>query len=137
MAENKNNPSDTTIAQITSRLFPTKNVLGSMTPLSILIISKFSQHAKFGSVIPKFASILFFAKSSSVRSGAVYIGYGRLRVSGIDGYGWSTRANSSDVRYAYGLGFNASGVVPSYNGNRYYGSPLRCSSIDSNNIWCS
>lgn len=50
---------------------------------------------------------------------------GRLRHSGVYGYGWSRRANTTDVRYAYYLGFNASGVAPSSNGNRWVGFPLR------------
>lgn len=51
--------------------------------------------------------------------------YGDVWSSGIDGYGWSSRAISSDVRYAYGLYFYASGVGPSSNANRWIGFPLR------------
>ena len=67
-----------------------------------------------------------------IRSGNVAINIGRLRNSGINGYGWSSRADSSDVRYAYDLRFAASGVYPSGNYYRWGGFPLRCSSIDSN-----
>ena len=61
-----------------------------------------------------------------VRSGYVYINSGRLRHSGISGYGWSTRANSSDDQNAYYLYFDASGVYPSTNFYRWVGFPLRC-----------
>ena len=61
-----------------------------------------------------------------VRSGYVAIGNGRLMYSGIYGFGWSSRSNSSDIYYAYGLGFNASSVHPSNGINRWYGFSLRC-----------
>lgn len=50
---------------------------------------------------------------------------GDLRYSGLVGYGWSSRANSSDVRYAYLLYFYASSVNPSYDSIRCNGFPLR------------
>lgn len=50
---------------------------------------------------------------------------GEVRSSGIYGYGWSSRANSSDLRYAYYLSFNASGVYPSNGSYRWGGFPLR------------
>ena len=50
---------------------------------------------------------------------------GEMWNSGINGYGWSSRANSSGLRYAYFLSFNASGVYPSGNGGRWGGFPLR------------
>lgn len=48
--------------------------------------------------------------SSSIRSGYISIDIGRLGYSGTGGYGWSSRANSSDLRYVYILSFFASGV---------------------------
>ena len=67
--------------------------------------------------------ILIYQK---IRSGNVSISNGRLRGSGISGYGWSTRTNSSDLRNAYNLGFLASGIDPSSNNGRWNGFPLRC-----------
>ena len=64
--------------------------------------------------------------SPSLRSGDVGIDNGRLRYSGSNGYGWSSHTHSSDVRYAYLLDFNASGVYPSRYDNRWYALPLRC-----------
>ena len=59
---------------------------------------------------------------------------GRWAYSGINGYGWSSRANSSDPRYAYRIYFNNLAVNLSNDGYRFAAFPLRCSSIDSNNI---
>lgn len=50
---------------------------------------------------------------------------GDLGNSGIYGCGWSSRVNSSDVRYAYILRFNASDAYPSNIGSRWNGFPLR------------
>ena len=61
-----------------------------------------------------------------VRSGYVNINSGRLRYSGLGGYGWSSRANSSDLRNAYRLSFDTSGVAPSNDLSRWNGFPLRC-----------
>ena len=49
-----------------------------------------------------------------------------LKWSGINSYTWSSRAYSSDLRYAYRLSFDASDVLPSYNANRWAGFSLRC-----------
>ena len=71
-----------------------------------------------------------------VRSGYTHINIGKLRYSGENGYEWSSLANSSDLRYAYYLAFDASDVYPSNDGhNRWIAFPLRCSSIDSNSIY--
>lgn len=47
-----------------------------------------------------------------------------LRSTGYTGYYWSSSPYSNDT-YAYHLYFNASGVYPSYNYNRYLGFSLR------------
>ena len=61
-----------------------------------------------------------------VRSGFVNINSSRLRNSGVIGYGWSPKANSSDPRYAYSFSFYATVVYPSGDDDRWHGFPLRC-----------
>ncbi len=53
------------------------------------------------------SSLLYY-----VRSGDVYVGYGALRVVGIDGYIWP-RTSRPDARSTYNLSFYGSGVRPS------------------------
>ena len=48
-----------------------------------------------------------------LRSGLINMEVGYLKLSGIGGYGWSSRAKSSDAQYAHDLHFNDSGVYPS------------------------
>lgn len=51
------------------------------------------------------------------------------------GYLWSSKTDPTDIRHVYRLAFENLSVYPS-NGNdvRWYGFPLRCSSIDNNNV---
>ena len=62
----------------------------------------------------------------NVRSGYVHINYGRLWVSGLAGYGWSSQADSFNGARAYNLKLNASGSYSSDNSVHYLGFPLRC-----------
>ncbi len=62
-----------------------------------------------------------------VRSGMFFSNIARLRYSGLGGYGWSSKADSTDNRYAHHLGFNESNVdSSSHDDRRWYGFPLRC-----------
>lgn len=49
----------------------------------------------------------------------------RLSLSGIDGRSWTSRASSSDARYARYLFFNARDVNATDGFNRWFGFPLR------------
>ena len=62
-----------------------------------------------------------------VRSDAIYVDVGKIWGLGQGGRYWSRTALSST--YAYYLGFDPTGVYPSnfsYDGDRYWGFPLRC-----------
>ena len=54
-----------------------------------------------------------------------YVLSGSLRRAGYSGRYWSSTAYSSTSN-AYNLYFNSGGVLPSYNGTRYYGFSVRC-----------
>ncbi len=71
--------------------------------------------------------ISFFAFTfCGVRSGHTHYD-GRTEWSGINGYNWSSRAyTNAGFQNSFNLNFNASGVNPSNNNNRFWGFPLRC-----------
>ena len=61
-----------------------------------------------------------------MRSGYLDLSIGRLRVSGVGGYHWSSRSYSAATS-AYYLAFNAADVLPSnYYYLRWFAFPLRC-----------
>ena len=62
---------------------------------------------------------LFFVRSGYVRPDFPY-----LVNAGNNGNYWSSVAYSAS--YAYGLYFNSNFIVPSSNGSRYFGQPVRC-----------
>ena len=51
---------------------------------------------------------------------------GRLRLSGLNGYDWSSQGSSSSYEKAYALGFLASEVYPSDSVGCWVSLPLRC-----------
>lgn len=75
------------------------------------------------------AAYVGFVWSDFVRSGIVTLDRGSMRNSGRVGRSWSsssTTYSSPISARAYYLDFNASGVNPLTNDNRWLGLPVRC-----------